>query len=377
MINYLFNKIKQKYEVLNRVEISSNRLIENYNYLSSLNPSLKIAPVLKSNAYGHGIIEVGKILDSLNAPFFCVDSLYEAYELQKAKAKTPILIMGYTNPKNLMVKRLPFIWAVWDLECAKVLNKYQKGSSVHIFIDTGMNREGVKIKELEEFLDQLTLLKNLKVEGLMTHFASINNIHDHIFLNQRQNFKQAKEIINSRGIKCKWFHAGGSGFTFDQKLIDMVSEDFNLLRTGRAIYGIGQNSKSELKPVFKLISHIVRIKDVEKGEYVGYDGMFKAKDKTKIAVLPIGYFDGVDRRLSNRGVVKVKDTYCPVVGLVSMNMTTIDISGVNNPEIGMETIIYSDETSDKNSSLEVSKLLNTTPSEILSSLTPSTRRIVV
>src|SRR3990170_2390654 len=93
---------------------------------------------LKNNAYGHGILEIAKILDSQKAPFFCVDSLYEAYQLLKIKIKTPILIMGYTNPENLKVKRLPFSFAIYDLETLKVLDKYQPGAKIHIKVDTGM-----------------------------------------------------------------------------------------------------------------------------------------------------------------------------------------------------------------------------------------------
>ncbi|HBQ50661.1 TPA: hypothetical protein DD690_01620, partial [Candidatus Daviesbacteria bacterium] len=128
------------YKTLNRIEISRKNLLENYRFLSAINRKIKIAPVLKSNGYGHGIIEVAQILDKVGAPFFCVDSLYEAYELYKAKIKTPVLIMGYTNPENLKIKKLLFSFAVFDLQTVEILNKYQPGCAVHIFVDTGMSR---------------------------------------------------------------------------------------------------------------------------------------------------------------------------------------------------------------------------------------------
>src|SRR3989344_6772460 len=115
---------KKMYKTLNRIEISRKNLLENYRFLSAINRKIKIAPVLKSNGYGHGIIEVAQILDKVGAPFFCVDSLYEAYELYKAKIKTPVLIMGYTNPENLKVKKLPFQYAVYDIGLAAVINNY-------------------------------------------------------------------------------------------------------------------------------------------------------------------------------------------------------------------------------------------------------------
>src|SRR3990167_7331751 len=162
----------KKFTPLNLITISRQRLIDNYHNLSAINPAIKIAPVLKSNAYGHGIKLVGEILDKVGAPFLCVDSLYEAFQLKsKAKVKTPLLIMGYIHPKSLSVKKLPFSFAVYDLDHARALNEYQIGAKVHVFVDTGMHREGVSMEKLKDFLKELKGLKNIKVEGLMSHLA--------------------------------------------------------------------------------------------------------------------------------------------------------------------------------------------------------------
>ena len=155
----MLNKIKKifgrEYHPLNRIEISRSALVHNYQYLSNLNKKILIAPVLKSNAYGHGLVQVAKLLDPLGAPFFCVDSIYEAYELLKAGIKTKILIMGYIDPENLKVKKLPFSYAVYNEEQLKVINKYQKGAGIHIKFDSGMHRLGITIDELSKFINTL------------------------------------------------------------------------------------------------------------------------------------------------------------------------------------------------------------------------------
>src|SRR5579859_6103710 len=165
---------KSNYYPLNKLEISADRLLSNYQFLSNLSDQ-KIAPVLKSNAYGHGLITVAKILDNKGAPFFCVDSLYEAYELLKAKITTPILIMGYVNPYNLRVKSLPFSYVAYDIELVETLNKYQPGANIHIFVDTGMHREGILLDELSEFLRYAQKFSRVNIEGLISHFGMADN----------------------------------------------------------------------------------------------------------------------------------------------------------------------------------------------------------
>lgn len=382
MLNTFKGFFRKKYKVLNKIEISKSALLHNYSQLSTLNSHFHIAPVLKSNAYGHGIKEVGEILDSVNAPFFCVDSLYEAYQLYKPvpflnKIKTPILIMGYTNPENLKWRKLPFEWAVWDLEFAKALNEYQNGAKVHIFVDTGMSREGVTLENLPKFLFQLNSYKNLRIAGLMSHLASANSLSDPLLKHQLKNFKKAKQILEKSETKVRFFHIGGSSLLFSKKLYTSLNDLVNVIRVGRAVYGIGPNSKSKLLPVYELKTTIAQVKKIKKGESVGYDGTTFAKQNLVLAILPIGYFDGVDRRLSNKGFVKIKNTFCPIIGLVSMNMTTIDVSKVKKVKVGDEVLVYSRDMKDKNSALATSEICQTTPSEILSSLIPSTRRVVV
>lgn len=363
MIHSFLTLLKKEYKSLNLIEVSRNNLLENYKYLSSLNKNVKIASVIKSNGYGHGIINIAKILDKENPPFFCVDSLYEAYELFKEGIKTPILIMGYTDPENFKVKKLPFTFALFDLETARILNNYQLGCSVHIFVDTGMNREGIPLNELPTFLEEIKELSNIKIEGLMSHLASADNAKDSLNKIQINNFKKAIEICKKAGVKPKWIHLQNS----DGLDMHLRGVNVNMARIGLVLY----------KSVLTLKSKIIQIKKVNKGAKIGYSGTFTAKKEITLGILPIGYYDGIDRRLSNKGYVKIDNIFCKIAGRVSMNITTIDISKIKNPQIGQEVIVYSDNPKDKNSILNCAKICNTIPYDILVGLDQSIRRIVI
>src|SRR3972149_6253295 len=172
----MFSLLKRTaYRHLNQVQVSKTALEHNHRALQQFHPEAKICHVLKSNEYGHGLKQVAPIFNSFGSPFLVVDSLFEAYELYKLGVRTRILILGYTDPVNFKVKKLPFHVAVFNLELAKVLNHYQPDCSVHIFVDTGMSREGVPLAELRAFMKELKKLSNLTVAGLASHFADSDN----------------------------------------------------------------------------------------------------------------------------------------------------------------------------------------------------------
>lgn len=377
MIDQLKKIFLKKSYPLNKIEISKSKLISNYKYLSTLKPNFAVAPVLKSNAYGHGLNLVAKILDEQNPPFFCVDSLYEAYLLKKAKVKKEILIMGHVDPESLKIKKLPFQFAVFNLETLKTLNEFQSGAKIHIFVDTGMHREGITLTDLPKFLINLNRYPNLKVAGLMSHFASTESVSDKLFLLQLKNFKKAKEILIDFNIQPKWFHLAATGALTDKKIFNSVSLHTNLARGGKALYGYTPHPNSKLLPILKLTSKLAQIKTLNPGDRVGYNGSFRVSKKIIAGVLPIGYNDGVDRRLSNSGFVKVKGVFCKIIGRVSMNVTTIDLTKVKNPKVGDEVIVYSDNPKDLNSVENAAKICGTISYELLVHLIPSTKRIVI
>lgn len=365
------------YNPLNLIEISQSALTNNYQALSNFHPQIKIAPVIKSNAYGHGIAEATSVLQKLTPPFFCVDSVYEAQIARKFARKTPILVMGYLDPVNLQhLRRQSFSFAVFDLDFAKALNKFHPGTAIHIFVDTGMNREGVLLSELKDFILEIKKLKNLRVEGLMTHFASADDPSKIQTKEQEKSFTEAQNILKDQKICPKYIHCSASAGLFSAE-----NSGCNLARIGKALYGITPGKDAEgrisLQPVLKFTTKIAEIKTIPKGSAVGYSATFKAPRKMTIAILPAGYYDGIDRRLSNKGVVQIDCKLCPIIGRISMNITTIDISELDYPRVGEEVSVISDNPQDPNSIEHIAKLAETIPLEILVHLQSSTRRVIV
>lgn len=369
----IFRFFGKKYEPLNKIEISKANLLNNYQYISLLNHNISIAPVLKSNAYGNGLTQIGSILDSLNCPFFCVDSLYEAYALLKAKIKTKILVMGYIDPSNLSFKKLPFSYTIWDLDQAQKIAKYQKGANVHVFVDTGMNREGVKLDDLESLLSNLRDLRSLRIEGLMSHLAIYTKDQPYPKL-QLQNYQKALKICRKVGIDPKWKHLAASG-----GLLNKYTLGTNMSRCGISLYGIDRENRSngKLKPVLSLKTKIIQIKNIKKGDKVGYDSTFQATKDMTIGVLPLGYNDGMDRRLSNKGYVLVEGVKCPIIGRISMNVTTIDLTAIKKPFLGQEVVVFSSNPEDPNSIQNAAKICETLPHDLLVHINPAFRREVV
>ncbi len=371
-----FIKTKQKYKNLNKVEINKNNLTSNYNYYKNLYKEIGIAPVLKSNAYGHGIVEIAKIIDPLNSPFIIVDSLYEAYKLQDAKTRTPILITGYTIKNNFQFKKISNIkLAIYDIETLDYIYKNQKDISLHIFIDTGMHREGIQIGDIPNFINSISRYKNIKIEGIMSH---LSNGNDTTFSRtQIEIFKTAIDLFEEAGYKFKFKHITAT-YGFINKNLDF--KFCNVARIGLGLYTPPNLKIREyIKPVLSLKSTLVQIKNINYNEYIGYDKTFRAKEKNgmKIGIVSAGYFEGVDIHLSNKGFMLYKNQLCKILGRVSMNISTIDLSNVKDPNVEDEIIIYSDNSKDKNSIQNTAKITKQSQYIILTHIQDSTRREII
>ena len=235
-----------------------------------------------------------------------------------------------------------------------------------------MHREGVSLNDLPNFLEKIKTYPNLKVEGLMSHFASADNREDPLNQFQIENFNKALEICRENNIYPKWLHLANSDglINFNREL-----NFTTLARTGLALYGI--SSDPNIKPVLILKSKIIQIKTLQRKTRVGYSGTYTTKKSITIGILPLGYYDGIDRRLSNKGSVVIGNIVCPIIGRVSMNITNIDLSKIPNPYIGEEVIVYSSNPKDPNSIENSAKLCKTIPYDILIHLAASTKRVVL
>jgi alanine racemase len=363
---------KNTYSPLNQITISKKAIIDNYKHVQLLNPNIEIFPVLKSNAYGHGIDMIGDFIDELNSKYICVDSIFEAYELLKLNVKTPILILGYVDSSNLKRKKLPFSYAVWDKTQIVEILKYQAQAKLHLFIDTGMHREGVRSDELEFLLKEINGYQN-NFEGLMSHFASADSIDSNLTQQQLESFEKAISLAKNLGFNFKYKHISASAGN-----LRSLNQEFNASRLGISLYGFDiLDNNHKLKPALTLTSTLVQIKRIKVGETIGYNGTFTADKDMIIGILPIGYNDGVDRRLSSKGYVKIHGKFCKIIGRISMNITSIDITDIENIKVGDQVVIYSAENNDLNSVNNVAKVCQTIPYEILVHLDTSINRILV
>jgi len=369
---------KKAYTTLNLLEVSEKALRQNHAALQAPHPEARICPVLKSNAYGHGLATVTPVFDSFKAPFLVVDSLYEAYELTKLRAKTPILILGYTDPSNFSVKQLPYHVAVYNQDIVAELSKSQKHARIHLFVDTGMCREGIPLEELQTFIRFTKTQKNVEVVGLCSHLADADSSVDEKTTNmQYAMFKKALQIIRKEGIDPVWKHLSASAGSYT-----LFDTDVNMIRAGLASYGISPLDEKDpvrgnimLHPALQFVSTLVQVKHIKKGSRIGYNGTYTASKNMTIGIIPAGYYEGVDRRLSNNGVVLIDGKPCAILGRISMNMTTINLSHVPKAKVGEPVVIYSNDSSQVNSFEKTAKIAGTIPYELLVHLAESVRRV--
>lgn len=373
-----------QYQVLNEITISRSALINNYHYFANLHPNSLVAPVIKANAYGHGLIQTASIISSSlsSVPFVCVDSLYEAYELTKNKFVLPILIMGYTNPKNYQVrKKLPYYFGVSDLLSLDSLGKYQKHAIIHLELDTGMSRLGFTSVDLPHVLTLLNKYPHLRVEGLYSHFAVSDDPNKLTYTKSQINsFKVLATFLSNHGVHVRYRHIAATAGA------ELQSDPyFNLIRPGLGFYGYtpygprtteGLRQRKYLTPALTLTSHLAHLKTLQPGQAVGYGLTYRAKQTECLATLPLGYHEGVSRGLSNLGYVSINTTLCPIVGRVSMNMTTIKIPRTHYPNLNDPVTVINPDPQAKNSVYAIAKSLDTIPYTVLTQLHSSIRRRV-
>lgn len=349
------------------MHVFKDALKHNLHVYQKLCPQQAVCPVLKSNAYGHGLTLVAKALDDEHVPFFIVDSLYEAYELKKARIKTPILIIGASHPENLRGRRFPFHFAVFNKETAELFAKMKV--PVHVKIETGFSRMGFSLEQLKENLPLFQKV-GLNIEGVYTHFADADNPDSTAKTDEQvQRFEEAVTLIEVAGFKPKWIHCSNSAGALKVK-----NSKFNMVRLGISLYGMPMfEDFKELKPAMELESTLVAINELKEGETVGYAGTFTAPRTMRIGVVPVGYYEALPRSLSNKGFVEVNGSMCPVVGRVCMNMCMVDLSPAE-AKLYDPVIVYSRHTEQKNSVMEQSKAADMIPYELLVHISESVAR---
>jgi alanine racemase len=369
-------KSLSEYQPLVEVIISQDALLHNLGQYQRAYPKLSFAPVLKSNAYGHGLVEVAQILDRENLPFLIVDSLYEAMALRNNNIKTNILIIGYFSAHNLNSAKLSNTsYVITNLaQLQEIDQSLGVSKQFHLKIDTGMHRQGILSSQIPEALQIIQQNKLIKLEGLCSHFADADGEDRKFSQSQIKEWQQAVDLFRTKFPEIKYFHLANSAGTFYSD-----PNYCNMARLGIGLYGVNDSPfvKLNLQPAMELQSIISSVKTIPAGDYIGYSITYQAAKPMTIATVPVGYFEGVDRRLSNVGSFTVNGADCPIVGRVSMNITTIDTSNVPNVKPGDKVTVISNNNGAKNSAENIGRLLNTTCREIMVHIPQHLRRVVI
>lgn len=342
--------------------------------------------MIKSNAYGHGLIPVAGICLDSGADILGVNSLEEAIILRENFPKAILLIMGEISEKGSRKVQLsdPNLWVVVSREeDVQFLASLSPRPKIHLKIDTGMSRLGHSGKKMEEILTNLSRV-NLPLDGILTHFASTEDFTEHSYsMEQLDKFKKIIKLAESLGYKNLIRHAASSASSllFEEARLDLV-------RVGISLYGLWPSLETRLslslmgkafslEPVLTWKTKIVHVQEVGAGVCVGYGSTYRTLVPTKIAVLPVGYYEGYDRRLSNQGYVLLDGIRAPILGRVCMNMTMVDITHIPDSKIHMDVVLLGKSGNDE---ITADLLANTTGTinyQVVTGIQKDIPRIVV
>lgn len=317
------------------LEINLDNLEYNVNQIKSIIPDkCKVMAIVKANAYGHGMIEIAKKLNEIGIQNFAVATLSEGIDLRKNNIKGNILILGYTDLRDIQyIIKYDLIQTIVDYEYAKKIEqmKLEKRLKVHIKINTGMNRIGESYKNIDSLI-KIYQMKNIEILGTYSHLCVADSLKsdDVEFTNmQISNFFKCIDKIRNLGYDTGKIHIQAS-----YGILNYTELNCDFVRPGIIMYGIYNEDEPKtrlnLKPVLTLKARITSVKEIEKEESVSYGRTFVAKENRKIATVSIGYADGYPRNLSNKNVkVVLNGQYAEIVGRICMDQLIIDVSKIN------------------------------------------------
>jgi alanine racemase len=328
-------------------EINLDNLVHNFRVTKeAIGPDVAIMAAVKADAYGHGAVQCARALEEAGAAWFGVALPEEGSLLREAGISAPILCLGgyWEGQEEALIDRglTPTIFRVQALDqLNSAARAHQSIIDFHLKVDTGMGRLGVPRQELDRFLDDIARLENVRLDGVMTHLASAD-CEDHVDFTERQikSFETAVELVLSKGHKPRWIHAANSAGTHAYP-----TSHGNLVRLGGVLYGLWRDViKRSVQPldwlqVMSLHSRIMLLKSVPFGSQLGYGGTFVTTRESRIATVAVGYDDGLRRELSNRGRVIVRGQLAPIVGRISMDLTLIDVTEIEEAAVGDEVVL--------------------------------------
>ncbi|HKX23715.1 MAG TPA: alanine racemase [Candidatus Saccharimonadales bacterium] len=377
-VNGLLKKLEKSFAVHNRIEVSRSAILHNVDLFARLSGK-GVIPVLKGNAYGHGIEQVASALKGRKLRYIAVDGYFEALRVRKV-SRQPVLVMGAIRPENFAkLKYSGFAFAVQDAETIEALAATGKHIKVHIECNTGMNRYGARPDDAIELAKLILTKPNLQLEGIMSHLADSDGDDPTTVAAAVEQFDETVESIRALGAEPSIIHiAQTAGSAIAE------SKHANALRLGIGLYGINPFAASHrlhaklkgLRPAMRFISTVTKVTDLKKGDKVSYNYTFTAPRDVRIGVLPVGYYEGLNRALSNAGTVKVGKHQAAIIGRVCMNHTMISLEGVS-ATVGDEVVVYSDDPRDPNSIDAIAAKHNLFNYNLLTALSADVRRVLV
>jgi alanine racemase len=365
-------------------EVSLTRLCQNFRTVQKhVGESVTVCAVVKADAYGHGAVECSRALEAEGARWLGVTSLDEAIPLREAGIQSNILLMtGFWRGEESEIVRLqltPTVWEPWQIQsletAAAALGMGRR--PVHLKVDTGMGRLGVSIEKLPGVLTVLHSSPHLALDGLSTHLASSEIMDAPSVGEQVQRFQVAQQMVRETGLVPNFVHVANTGAVISRRETWANMNGNSMVRPGVALYGYylpfqragrevsGGTLRLPVKPILTWKTRILSLRDLAANQPLGYNGTYVTKAPARVAVLPVGYADGYNRQLSNRGRVIVRDHYAPIVGSISMDLTLADVTGIPGISVGDEVILLGSSDGLSVDALEHARLANGSPYEIL------------
>jgi alanine racemase len=360
-------------------DVSLETLRQNFRVVQKhIGAGVSICAVVKADAYGHGAIECSRALESEGANWFGVTSLDEAIPLRDAGIRGRILLMtGFWRGEEEEIARLRLTPTVWEPGYVELLEKAAAklnlpGLPIHLKIDTGMGRLGVTLQELPGVLAAINASPHLVLEGLSTHLASSEVLDAPSVDEQLRVFSEAQQLLKQARLEPSIVHAANTS-----ALISRSQSWHTMVRPGLALYGYylpferagrevsGSGLRLGVKPVLTWKTRILSLREVQANQALGYGGTYVTKGPARVAILPVGYADGLNRALSSRGRVIVREHYAPIVGRISMDLTLVDVTGLPGVAVGDEVILLGSCDGLQFGAREHAELANTIPYEIL------------
>jgi len=370
----------------NWAEVSLSALRRNFCALRQfVGSDVEICAVVKADAYGHGARECARALQAEGARWFGVTSTEEGVQLRQAGISARILLMtGFWEgeERDVVHHRLtPAVWQPWHLERLQraALEANAPGFPVHLKVDTGMGRLGAGWEELPSLLTSLRAASYLSLEGVFTHLASAEVIGAADTQQQLAAFERTAKLVEREGFAPKFYHVANSA-----ALVSRPEARKNFVRPGISLYGYylpfsgdAHVQAPAVEPVLSWKAQIISLRSLPPGSPLGYNGTYVTSRPSRIAVLPVGYADGLNRRLSSRGRVLVRGAYAPIVGRISMDLTLVDVTDVPGVELGDEAILIGTSEGRSITAWEHANAAHTIPYEVLCNISKRVPRVYV